>query len=40
MPLMEAFDIPGTVRASFSLYNRLSDVDRLIETVEKARSFV
>ena len=37
---MEAFDIPGTVRASFSLYNRLSDVDRLIETVEKARSFV
>ena len=40
MPLMEAFDIPGTVRASFSLYNRLSDVDRLLETVEKARSFV
>lgn len=40
MPLMEAFDIPGTVRASFSLYNRLSDVDRLIETVEKASSFV
>ncbi|HBP13879.1 MAG TPA: cysteine desulfurase CsdA [Gammaproteobacteria bacterium] len=40
MPLMEALEIPGTVRASFSLYNRLSDVDRLIETVEKARRFV
>ncbi|MFP6795502.1 MAG: cysteine desulfurase [Pseudomonadales bacterium] len=40
MPLMEALGIPGTVRASFSLYNRPSDVDRLIETVEKARSFV
>ena len=40
MPLMEALDLPGTVRASFSLYNRPSDVDRLIESVEKARSFV
>lgn len=40
MPLMDALQIPGTVRASFSLYNRLSDVDRLIETVEKARRFV
>ena len=40
MPLMEALDLPGTVRASFSLYNRPSDVDRLIESVEKACSFV
>ena len=40
MPLMEALDLPGTVRASFSLYNRPSDVDRLIESVENACSFV
>ena len=28
-PLMARFDIPGTVRASFSIYNSKEDVDRL-----------
>ena len=36
MPLMERLKIPGTVRASFSLYSDDQDADRLIETVEKA----
>ena len=36
MPLMERLKIPGTVRASFSLYSDDQDADRLIKTVEKA----
>lgn len=40
MPLMQALGIAGTVRASFSLYNDHSDVDRLIEGVVKATSFL
>ncbi len=35
-PLMAWFDIPGTVRASFSFYNNENDIDRLIEAVKKA----
>ncbi len=34
-PLMAFFDIPGTVRASFSLYNTLHEVDYLIESLHK-----
>ncbi|MCZ6710584.1 MAG: cysteine desulfurase [Gammaproteobacteria bacterium] len=40
MPLMERFCIPGTIRASFSLYNSEADVDRFIAGVAKALSFV
>ncbi|MDP6374571.1 MAG: cysteine desulfurase [Pseudomonadales bacterium] len=40
MPLMERMCVPGTVRASFSLYNSADDVDRLLTGVEKALSFV
>ena len=36
MPLMNELQIPGTVRASFSLYSNARDVTRLIESVEKA----
>ncbi len=35
-PLMDRFDIPGTARASFAFYNNQDDVDRLIQSVEKA----
>jgi len=35
-PLMDQFGIPGTVRASFALYNNREDVDRLVEGVERA----
>ncbi|MFK8041906.1 cysteine desulfurase [Congregibacter sp.] len=37
-PLMSHFELPGTVRASFSMYNTLDDVDRLIEGLKKAQS--
>jgi len=40
MPLMERFGIPGTVRASFSFYNTFDEVDRLIEGLDKVRSFL
>lgn len=40
MPLMKRLGIPGTIRASLSLYNSQADVDRLIAGVHKARSFI
>ena len=40
MPLMDRFGIPGTIRASFSLYNRASDVERLIAGLQKAMHFI
>ena len=36
IPLMEALAIPGTVRASFGLYNSKKDVDRLYEALKTA----
>ena len=33
MPLMDFYNIPGTVRASFSFYNTFSEVDRLIDAI-------
>ena len=36
MPLMERLKIPGTVRASFSLYSDEQDAARLVKAVEKA----
>ncbi len=40
MPLMARFDVPGTVRASFALYNTAEEVDRLIDSVQRiARLF-
>ena len=35
-PLMEFYDTPGTVRASFALYNNREDVDALVAGVERA----
>ncbi len=35
-PLMDRYGIPGTVRASFALYNNQEDVDKLIAGVERA----
>jgi cysteine desulfurase/selenocysteine lyase len=35
-PIMDLFCIPGTVRASFSFYNTLEEVDILVEGVKKA----
>ena len=40
MPLMDALGIPGTVRASFGLYNSRQDADRLVAAVRKAQSML
>ena len=34
-PLMDRFSIPGTVRASFALYNTFSDIDTLVNGLER-----
>ena len=34
-PIMDFYDIPGTVRASFSIYNTYEDIDRLVEGLKK-----
>lgn len=35
-PLMDIFDIPGTVRASFAFYNTMEEVDLLIKAVQRS----
>jgi cysteine desulfurase/selenocysteine lyase len=35
-PIMAYFEIPGTIRASFSFYNTKEEVDRLVEGLRKA----
>ncbi|MBN59340.1 cysteine desulfurase [Thalassolituus sp. UBA3500] len=40
MPIMEQFNVPGTVRASFSFYNTMDDVERLFAGLEKAKMFL
>ena len=35
-PLMNSFEIPGTIRASFAMYNTKEEVDELVKGVEKA----
>ena len=35
-PLMDRYGIPGTVRASFAVYNTKEDIDRLVEGVQRA----
>lgn len=35
-PLMDFFQIPGTIRASFSFYNTLEEVDILVNSINRA----
>jgi len=39
-PVMDFFGIPGTVRASFALYNTKEEVDILIEGIKKAKQML
>jgi cysteine desulfurase/selenocysteine lyase len=39
-PLMQRFGVPGSVRASFSIYNTLGDVDKFVQSVRKAREML
>jgi cysteine desulfurase/selenocysteine lyase len=40
MPIMDQFGIPGTARASFSIYNTKQEVDALFEAIEKVKMFL
>jgi cysteine desulfurase/selenocysteine lyase len=39
-PIMDYYQIPGTVRASFSFYNTFKEVDLLVAAVKKAKSML
>ena len=35
-PIMDYYQIPGTVRASFSFYNTLEEINSMVEALKKA----
>ena len=39
-PIMDFYQIPGTVRASFSFYNTKDEIDRMVEGLKKAKSML
>lgn len=39
-PVMTFFDIPGTVRASFAMYNTLDEIEVFVKAVEKAANML
>lgn len=39
-PIMDFYQIPGTLRASFSFYNTFEEVDRLVAGVQKAKAML
>lgn len=36
-PVMDRFDVPATVRASFGIYNNFDDIDRLVDGLAKVQ---
>ena len=39
-PVMTFFEIPGTVRASFAMYNTIEEIDTFIKAVERAANML
>jgi cysteine desulfurase / selenocysteine lyase len=39
-PIMNYFDIPGTIRASFSFYNTKEEIDTFVEAVQRAKTML
>lgn len=39
MPLLKRYNVPATARASFAFYNNANDVDCLVESLKKMKSF-
>ena len=39
-PIMDFFQIPGTVRASFAFYNTVEEVDALVHALERAKAIL
>jgi len=40
MPVMQHFNVPATIRASFGVYNNFEDIDRLVASVKEAREML
>ncbi len=38
-PVMDFYEIPGTTRASFTIYNSQDEVDQLVKTLEAIQKF-
>ncbi len=38
-PVMQFFDVPGTIRASFAFYNTKEEIDKLIAGLQKVKEF-
>jgi cysteine desulfurase/selenocysteine lyase len=36
---MDFYDIPGTVRASFSVYNTIEDIEKLVAGLTQVKRF-
>ena len=39
-PIMDFYNIPGTVRISFAVYNTFEEIDVLIEGIKKAQAML
>jgi cysteine desulfurase/selenocysteine lyase len=39
-PLMQRFQVPATIRASFSLYNTEEEIDRLVDAIKKVQEIM
>jgi cysteine desulfurase/selenocysteine lyase len=39
-PIMNFFEIPGTVRASFSFYNTKEEIDLMVDAIKKAKTML
>lgn len=40
MPVMQHFNVPATIRASFGAYNNFEDIDRLVASIEDAKEML
>lgn len=40
MPVMQHFNVPATIRASFGVYNNLDDIDRLVASINEAKDML
>lgn len=40
MPVMQHFNVPATIRASFGVYNNFADIDRLVRSIEEAKDML
>ena len=40
MPVMQHFNVPATIRASFGAYNNLDDIDRLVVSIQEAKEML